>query len=75
VSGGGAEGILKSFSLASISGQTKREMADQQPHWRTTYTDIHKLIGETAKRLAEFKPTLFVAIGHSEFHPSFEAMR
>ena len=45
-------------------------MTDGPPHLRATYNDIHKLIGETAKRIAVFKPNLFIAIGHPEFHPS-----
>jgi len=49
---------------------TARKMTEAPPHLRATYNEIHKLIGESAKRIAEFKPSLFIAIGHSEFPPS-----
>jgi hypothetical protein len=52
-----------------------RKMAEQPPHLRATYNEVHKLIGESAKRIAEFKPDMFIAIGHSEFPPpSIDAM-
>ena len=44
-------------------------MADKQPHLKATYNEVHKLIGESVKRIKDFEPNLFVAIGHSEFPP------
>lgn len=44
-----------------------RNMAEQAPHLRATYNEIHKLIRESAQRIADFKPNMFIAIGHSEF--------
>lgn len=37
-------------------------MAEIQ-HLRATYNDIHKLIQQSAVKIAEFKPDLFIAIG------------
>lgn len=44
-------------------------MAEGQPHLKATYNEIHKLIGKSAERIAEFKPNMFLAIGDPEFHP------
>ena len=32
-------------------------------HFRVTYNEVHNLIRESAKKIAEFKPDLFIAIG------------
>lgn len=34
-------------------------------HFRVTYNEVHNLIRESAKKIAEFKPDLFIAIGQS----------
>ena len=32
-------------------------------HIRVTYNQVHKIIGTTAEKIAEFKPNLLIAIG------------
>ena len=32
-------------------------------HYRVTYNQVHNLIRDSAKKIAEFKPDLFIAIG------------
>ncbi|KAG9312969.1 PRTase-like protein [Chiua virens] len=38
-------------------------MGDEIKHLHATYNDIHKIIKDTADKIAVFKPTLLVAIG------------
>ncbi|KAF9778433.1 hypothetical protein BJ322DRAFT_1093059 [Thelephora terrestris] len=45
-------------------------MAEGPPHLKATYNEIHKLIRESAKRIAEFQPNMFVAIGGGGFFPA-----
>ncbi|KAK9894064.1 PRTase-like protein [Cystobasidium minutum MCA 4210] len=46
-------------------------MSVDDGHYRPTYNDIHKLIGNSAKKIRdEFKPDLFVAIGGGGFYPA-----
>ncbi|KAI0704292.1 PRTase-like protein [Cytidiella melzeri] len=39
-------------------------------HFRITYNEVHNLIRESAKKIAEFKPDLFIAIGGGGFFPA-----
>lgn len=32
-------------------------------HIRVTYNDVHNIIKETSKRIAEWKPNMLIAIG------------
>ncbi|KAI0091694.1 hypothetical protein BDY19DRAFT_931809 [Irpex rosettiformis] len=44
-------------------------MSDPQ-HYRVTYNGVHNLIRDSAKKIAEFKPDLFIAIGGGGFFPA-----
>ncbi|KLO11607.1 PRTase-like protein [Schizopora paradoxa] len=39
-------------------------------HIRVTYNDVHNIIKETSKRIAEWKPNLLIAIGTDGFFPA-----
>ncbi|KAI0924573.1 hypothetical protein AcW2_005426 [Taiwanofungus camphoratus] len=39
-------------------------------HVRSTYNDIHNLIRASAKKIAEFKPDMLIAIGGGGFFPA-----
>ncbi|KAF9646364.1 PRTase-like protein [Thelephora ganbajun] len=45
-------------------------MAEQPQQLRATYNDVHKLIRESVKRIADFKPNLIIAIGGGGFFPA-----
>ncbi|EIM86729.1 PRTase-like protein [Stereum hirsutum FP-91666 SS1] len=38
-------------------------MGDEPVHTRVTYNDVHNLIKNSAKKIEEFKPDMFIAIG------------
>ncbi|KAH9888830.1 PRTase-like protein [Cubamyces lactineus] len=43
----------------------------QEPeHLRVTYNDVHNLIRDSAKKIAEFKPDMLIAIGGGGFFPA-----
>ncbi|KAI0343221.1 PRTase-like protein [Trametopsis cervina] len=39
-------------------------------HFRVTYNEVHNLIRQSAQKIAEFKPDLFIAIGGGGFFPA-----
>ncbi|THH03136.1 hypothetical protein EW146_g10501 [Bondarzewia mesenterica] len=39
-------------------------------HLRATYNDVHNLIKNSASKIAEFKPDIFIAIGGGGFFPA-----
>ncbi|KAI0323827.1 PRTase-like protein [Cubamyces sp. BRFM 1775] len=45
-------------------------MTQEPEHLRVTYNDVHNLIRESAKKIAEFKPDMLIAIGGGGFFPA-----